>query len=107
MNPKIESEVLVRYKSQGRTVSFKAINNIARVSFFIIKYKNQIENSYILKLTPDDWERVVAVFVHGPAWQFKNWPIMERNDVNSIFKKVCVSSFKSHLYLSQDTQLPV
>jgi len=75
MNPKIESEVLVRYKSQGRTVSFKAINNIAR-------------------LTPDDWERVVAVFVHGPAWQFKNWPIMERNDVNSIFKKVCAFHLK-------------
>ena len=75
--------------------------------FFIIKCKNQIENSYIFKLTPDDWERVVAVFVHGPAWQFKNWPIMERNDVNSIFKKVCVSPIKSHLYLCQNTQLPV
>ncbi|XP_054577347.1 parafibromin-like [Eptesicus fuscus] len=27
-----------------------------------------------LKLTPQDWDRVVAVFVHGPAWQFKGWP---------------------------------
>lgn len=27
-----------------------------------------------LKLTPEDWDRVVAIFVHGPAWQFKGWP---------------------------------
>lgn len=27
-----------------------------------------------LKLSADDWDRVVAVFVQGPAWQFKNWP---------------------------------
>lgn len=26
------------------------------------------------KLQPEDWERVVAVFVQGPAWQFKGWP---------------------------------
>lgn len=26
------------------------------------------------KLAPDDWDRVVAVFVQGPAWQFKGWP---------------------------------
>ena len=26
------------------------------------------------KLTNADWERVVAVFVMGPAWQFKGWP---------------------------------
>ena len=26
------------------------------------------------KLTPQDWSRVVAVFVLGPAWQFKGWP---------------------------------
>lgn len=27
-----------------------------------------------LKLAPEDWDRVVAVFVQGPAWQFKGWP---------------------------------
>ena len=27
-----------------------------------------------LKLSADDWDRVVAVFVQGPAWQFKGWP---------------------------------
>lgn len=26
------------------------------------------------KLTAQDWQRVVAVFVMGPAWQFKGWP---------------------------------
>ena len=26
------------------------------------------------KLTQQDWNRVVAVFVMGPAWQFKGWP---------------------------------
>lgn len=26
------------------------------------------------KLTPQDWNRVVAVFVLGPQWQFKGWP---------------------------------
>lgn len=26
------------------------------------------------KLSKDDWDRVVAVFVQGPAWQFKGWP---------------------------------
>uniref|UniRef100_A0A4W3JS03 Parafibromin n=1 Tax=Callorhinchus milii TaxID=7868 RepID=A0A4W3JS03_CALMI len=27
-----------------------------------------------LKLLPQDWDRVVAVFVQGAAWQFKGWP---------------------------------
>lgn len=26
------------------------------------------------KLNAQDWQRVVAVFVMGPAWQFKGWP---------------------------------
>lgn len=26
------------------------------------------------KLTAQDWNRVVGVFVMGPAWQFKGWP---------------------------------
>lgn len=37
------------------------------------------------KLTPHDWSRVVAVFVFGPAWQFKGWP-WEGNPVE-IFSK--------------------
>uniref|UniRef100_G1QAF1 Parafibromin n=1 Tax=Myotis lucifugus TaxID=59463 RepID=G1QAF1_MYOLU len=27
-----------------------------------------------LTLRPQDWDRVVAVIVQGPAWQFKGWP---------------------------------
>jgi len=26
------------------------------------------------RLTQGEWDRVVAVFVMGPAWQFKGWP---------------------------------
>lgn len=26
------------------------------------------------RLTQSEWDRVVAVFVMGPAWQFKGWP---------------------------------
>ena len=26
------------------------------------------------KLTNAEWDRVVAVFALGPAWQFKGWP---------------------------------
>ncbi|PAA70381.1 hypothetical protein BOX15_Mlig009905g1 [Macrostomum lignano] len=39
------------------------------------------------KLTADEWSRVVAVFVQGPAWQFKNWPIGGGNPVD-IFARV-------------------
>ena len=46
----------------------------------------------ILKLSAEDWDRVVAVFVQGPKWQFKNWPIMERDDPNTIFRKIAVSN---------------
>eukprot|EP00043_Microstomoeca_roanoka_P012770 m.124125 g.124125 ORF g.124125 m.124125 type:complete len:150 (+) comp15586_c2_seq3:1360-1809(+) len=28
----------------------------------------------ISQLSPEDWQRVVAVFVAGPTWQFKDWP---------------------------------
>ncbi|XP_066935260.1 parafibromin-like [Clytia hemisphaerica] len=27
-----------------------------------------------LKLQPNEWNRVAAVFVQGPTWQFKGWP---------------------------------
>ena len=26
------------------------------------------------ELRPEDWSRVVAVFVAGPEWQFSDWP---------------------------------
>jgi len=117
MNPRVESEVLIRYKSKDRTISFKAINNVSKVkkngnyflkygflldgipcknitSFFTIFLPSIYNFTVFVQLSHDDWERVVAVFVQGPAWQFKGWPIMERNDVNTIFKKICVSPKK-------------
>ena len=27
----------------------------------------------VKKLEPRQYERIVCVFVHGPAWQFKGW----------------------------------
>lgn len=72
---RLDSEVLIRYKQNERTISFKAINNVS-------------------KLSAEDWERVVAVFVQGPRWQFKNWPIMENDDPNTIFRKICAFHIK-------------
>lgn len=51
-----ENEVLLQRTKEGNTtVPYRVIDNPA-------------------KLTPQDWARVVAVFVMGPAWQFKGWP---------------------------------
>lgn len=53
---KRENEVLIqRRKKGGLTVPYRIIDNP-------------------LKLSHEDWDRVVAVFVQGPAWQFKGWP---------------------------------
>ncbi|GAB1597652.1 parafibromin-like [Argonauta hians] len=53
---KRENEVLIqRRKEGGLTVPYRIIDNPT-------------------KLQADDWDRVVAVFVQGPAWQFKGWP---------------------------------
>lgn len=51
-----ENEVLLqRVKEGNTTVPYRIIDNPT-------------------KLTAQDWQRVVAVFVMGPAWQFKGWP---------------------------------
>lgn len=51
-----ENEVLLqRSKEANTTVPYRIIDNPT-------------------KLTAQDWQRVVAVFVMGPAWQFKGWP---------------------------------
>lgn len=51
-----ENEILLqRNKEANSTVPYRIIDNPA-------------------KLTPHEWSRVVAVFVMGPAWQFKGWP---------------------------------
>ncbi|MEE6496337.1 hypothetical protein FKM82_002305 [Ascaphus truei] len=42
-----------------------------------------------LKLMPQDWDRVVAVFVQGPAWQFKGWPwLLADGSPVDIFAKI-------------------
>ena len=51
-----ENELLIqRRKEGGLTVPYRVIDNPA-------------------KLTNADWDRVVAVFVMGQAWQVKGWP---------------------------------
>ncbi|VDO57360.1 unnamed protein product [Brugia timori] len=50
-----ENEVLIqRLKHDGVTVPYRVVENP-------------------LKFGDDEWSRVVAVFVQGPAWQFKGW----------------------------------
>uniref|UniRef100_A0A5F8H734 Parafibromin n=1 Tax=Monodelphis domestica TaxID=13616 RepID=A0A5F8H734_MONDO len=42
-----------------------------------------------LKLMPQDWDRVVAVFVQGRAWQFKGWPwLLPDGSPVDIFAKI-------------------
>lgn len=51
-----ENEILLQRRKEGNiTVPYRIIDNPS-------------------KLSPQDWNRVVAVFVMGPAWQFKGWP---------------------------------
>lgn len=51
-----ENEILIqRKKPDGTHVPYKILDNP-------------------IKLDAEDWKRVVAVFVQGPAWQFKGWP---------------------------------
>ena len=53
---KRENDVLIqRRKEGGLTVPYRVLDNPTR-------------------LTNAEWERVVAVFVMGQAWQFKGWP---------------------------------
>ncbi|CAK1548300.1 unnamed protein product [Leptosia nina] len=44
------------------------------------------------RLTAAEWDRVVAVFVQGPAWQFKGWP-WDGNPVQ-IFANICAFHLK-------------
>lgn len=50
------NELLLQRRKEGNmTVPYRVIDNPS-------------------KLSAQDWSRVVAVFVMGPAWQFKGWP---------------------------------
>ena len=71
---KRENELLIqRRKEGGLTVPYRVIDNPA-------------------KLTNADWDRVVAVFVMGQAWQFKGWP-WDGNPV-VIFSKIAAFHLK-------------
>lgn len=71
---KRENEILIqRRKEASVTVPYRVVDNPQ-------------------KLTNAEWERVVAVFVMGPAWQFKGWP-WDGNPVE-IFTKVCAFHLK-------------
>ncbi|KJE96263.1 CDC73 protein [Capsaspora owczarzaki ATCC 30864] len=54
IRPTSDSVLVLRKKADGKAVPYRVIDST-------------------LKLRPEDWKRVVAVFAHGPAWQFKGW----------------------------------
>lgn len=71
---KRDNEILLqRRKEGGLTVPYRIVDNPG-------------------KLNHSDWERVVAVFVMGPSWQFKGWP-WDGNPVE-IFSKICAFHLK-------------
>jgi parafibromin len=49
-----DNELLLQIQKNNATVPYRVIDNPTR-------------------LKDDEWERIVAVFVQGPAWQFKGW----------------------------------
>lgn len=58
-------------KASGITRENEVIIHRQRAGSISIPFR-VIDNP--LKLNPEDWHRVVAVFVQGPSWQFKKWP---------------------------------
>ena len=67
LSSKRENDILLqRRKIGGLTVPYRVIDNPK-------------------KLTKADWVNVVAVFVLGPAWQFKGWRF-DGNPVESFSK---------------------
>ncbi|KAG8310664.1 accessory factor associated with RNA polymerase II [Homalodisca vitripennis] len=59
------------------------------------------------KLQSSDWHRVVAVFVMGPAWQFKGWPW--DGNPTEIFSKTTKLGYCIHadIYLGRDEHYDV
>ena len=45
------------------------------------------------KLSDDEWQRVVAVFVQGPTWQFKGWKMCQ-GDPTLLFQHMCAFHLK-------------
>ena len=53
--PPLPPVVNIQRKRDGQTVNYRVTDSPA-------------------ELRPEDWARVVAVFVAGPEWQFRDWP---------------------------------
>lgn len=69
-----ESELLIhRRKENETTVPFRIIEDPR-------------------KLRDEEWDRVVAVFVQGPAWQFKGWRF--GSHPTEIFARICAFHLK-------------
>ena len=71
-------ELLQEYKFVSSETK-KAESKKRDIELLIHRQRNGVSVPYRLidnpeKLTPADWERVVALFVIGPPWQFKGWP---------------------------------
>jgi len=88
-----------------------------RAGDFLITRKKILENgeqvaipyrivNNVNRLEPKDWDRVVAVFVQGPTWQFKGWPWVgdgSNSGVEDIFLKTCGFHLRfEHLPLHQN-----
>lgn len=69
-----ESDLIIqRRKPDGSTVPYRVIDDPR-------------------KLRDEEWERIVAVFVQGPAWQFKGWKYSQQP--TEIFARICAFHLK-------------
>lgn len=71
---KRDNEVLLHRQRNGVSIPYRIVDNPA-------------------KLSPSDWDRVVAVFVMGPAWQFKGYPWENPVEIFAKGKYTNVSQF--------------
>jgi parafibromin len=69
-----ESDLIIhRRKADGSTVPYRVIDDPR-------------------KLRDEEWDRIVAVFVQGPAWQFKGWKYNQ--NPTEIFTRICAFHLK-------------
>lgn len=63
------SSVMIEKKRAAGIVPYKVIDNVNG-------------------MTREQWDRVIAVFVSGPEWQFKRWPMFQENGTAGVFTRV-------------------
>ncbi|KAM3966631.1 parafibromin-like [Aphomia sociella] len=80
-----ENEVLLQ-RRKGPSGEQMPANNASTIT---VPYR-VVDNP--ARLSAAEWDRVVAVFVQGPAWQFKGWP-WDGNPVQ-IFANICAFHLK-------------